>query len=135
MDALSVHAYGWVYPPTDPAEPDVVNFRRVELVHQLLQDNGYGHLPIHITEGGWNDHPRWTRAVKPGQRIEYTLQAYQMAQAWPWLESISLWAFRYPRPSKTYLDYFTFVTPDFFPKPIYSEVQHYATGQRSENEN
>ena len=25
-----------------------------------------------ITEGGWNDHPRWTRAVRPGQRIANT---------------------------------------------------------------
>ncbi len=129
MDGLAVHAYGWVYPPDDPPAPDVVNFRRTELVHQLLQENGYGDMPIHITEGGWNDHPRWTRAVKPGQRIEYTIQAYQMAQEWPWLESISLWAFRYPWPAKTYLDYFTFVTPDFIPKPIYEEVQRYAHGE------
>ncbi len=129
MDGLAVHAYGWVYPPTDPPAPDAINFRRVELVHRLLADNGYDHLPIHITEGGWNDHPRWTRAVKPGQRIQYTLQAYQMALDWPWLASISLWAFRYPRPARSYLDYYTFVTPDFIPKPIYYEVQRYATGE------
>lgn len=128
MDALAVHAYGWVYPADEPPAADVVNFRRVELTHQLLTDNGYGDLPIHITEGGWNDHPRWTRAVKPGQRITYTVQAYQMAQDWPWLRSISLWAFRYPRTANTYLDYFTFVTPDFIPKPIYDEVQQYAQG-------
>lgn len=128
MDGLAVHAYGWVYPADDLPDPEVVNFRRVELVRQLLQDNGYGDLPIHITEGGWNDHPRWTRAVKPGQRITYTLQACQMALDWPWLKSINLWAFRYPWPAHTYLDYFTFVTPDFVPKPIYEEVRRYATG-------
>jgi hypothetical protein len=126
MDGLAVHAYGWVYPPDDSPAPDVVNFRRVELLHQILVDKGYAALPLHITEGGWNDHPRWTRAVKPGQRIQYTIQAYQMAQQWPWLESISLWAFRYPWSAKTYLDYFTFVTPDFIPKPIFEEVQRYA---------
>lgn len=131
MDGLAVHAYGWVYPADDPPAPEVVNFRRVELVHRLLQDNGYGNLPIHITEGGWNDHPRWTRAVKPGQRINYTLQACQMALDWPWLKSINLWAFRYPWPAHTYLDYFTFVTPDFAPKPIYDEVRRYATGMEN----
>lgn len=127
MDGLAVHAYGWVYPAQEPPAPDVVNFRRTELVYQLLQSQGYGHLPIHITEGGWNDHPRWTRAVKPGQRIEYTLQAYALAQTWPWLDSINLWAFRYPWPAKTYLDYFTFVTPEFVTKPIYEAVKQYAT--------
>jgi hypothetical protein len=127
MDGLAVHAYGWVYPADDPPAPDVVNFRRVELIHDLLVENGDGDLPIHITEGGWNDHPRWTRAVKPGQRSAYTIDAYQLARDWPWLESLSMWAFRYPWPAKTYLDYFTFVTPDFVPKPIYEEVERYAT--------
>lgn len=126
MDGLAVHAYGWVYPFDDLPAPDVVNFRRVELAHQLLDEAGYADLPIHITEGGWNDHPRWTRAVKPGQRIEYTLQAYKQAIKWPWLASISLWAFRYPRPTQSYLDYFSFVTPDFIPKPIYEAVKDYA---------
>jgi hypothetical protein len=104
----------------------VVNFRRTELVRQKLVEAGYADLPIHITEGGWNDHPRWTKAVKPAQRITYTLQAYQMAQQWNWLASVSLWAFRYPWRAKTYLDYFTFVTPEFIPKPIYEAVRDYA---------
>jgi hypothetical protein len=60
--------------------------------------------------------------------VQYTLQAYQLAEEWPWLESMSLWAFRYPRPQQSYLDYFSFVTPDFVPKPIYEEVKRYAQG-------
>ncbi len=123
MDGLAVHAYGWSLPPNDPPDPQTINFRRVELVHQLLSNNGYTNMPIYITEGGWNDHPRWTRAVKPGQRIEYTRQAYQWATDKPWLKMVGWWAFRYPWPTHTYLDYFTFVTPDFEPKPIYFEMQ------------
>jgi hypothetical protein len=130
MDGLSVHAYGWSFPADDPPHPEVINFRRTELVYQLLVDHGYGHLPIYITEGGWNDHPRWTRAVKPAQRIEYTLRAYELAEKWPWAKMMALWAFRYPWPARTYLDYFTFVTPDFDPKPIYLELQRYSQGQR-----
>ncbi len=126
MDGLSVHAYGWSFPADDPPDPQVVNFRRTELVRELMVDNGYADLPIYITEGGWNDHPRWTRAVKPAQRIEYTVRAYQLATEWEWAEVVALWAFRYPWPSRTYLDYFTFVTPEFDPKPIYFEVQNYA---------
>jgi hypothetical protein len=41
-----------------------------------------------------------------------------------------LWAFRYPRPARTYQDYYTFVAVDFTPKPIYWEVQKYARGER-----
>jgi hypothetical protein len=129
MDGLAVHAYGWSLPAADPPDPAVINFRRTELVHQLLVDNGHPDLPIFITEGGWNDHPRWTRAVKPAQRIENTRRAYQLVADWPWAEVGALWAFRYPWAARTYLDYFTFVTPDFDPKPIYLEVQRYSRGE------
>ena len=128
FDALAVHAYGHTFPPDDPPDPAVINFRRVELLRQLMVANGDGDKPIHITEAGWNDHPRWTRAVRPAQRIRYTLRAYEMALEWPWVDSLSMWAFRYPAPEKGYRDYYTFVTPDFQPKPIYLEVQRALRG-------
>jgi hypothetical protein len=39
-----------------------------------------------------------------------------------------MWAFRYPWQEKNIRDYYTFVTPDFDPKPIYLEVQKALTG-------
>jgi polysaccharide biosynthesis protein PslG len=134
FDILSVHSYGWVYPADFAPDPGVVNFRRTELVRDVMVAAGDGETPIYITEGGWNDHPRWTRAVKPAQRVAYTLQAYEMAQAWPWCEVVALWAFRYPWDTRSYLDYFTFVTPEFQPKPIYLEVQRYARGEAQDVE-
>ncbi len=128
FDILAVHAYGWVYPADDPPDPGVVNFRRTELVREVMLEHGDADKPIIITEGGWNDHPRWTRAVKPAQRIRYTIRAYELAGEWAWCQAAALWAFRYPWAARSYLDYFTFVTPDFEPKPIYFEVQRYAAG-------
>jgi hypothetical protein len=130
MDGLAVHAYGWQMPPDAPADPAKVNLSRTELLHQLLAESGHADLPVYITEGGWNDHPRWTKAVLPGQRAAFTVRAYQKAdEEWPWCRVIAVWAFRYPRPANSYLDYFTFVTPDFTAKPIYTAVQHYARGE------
>ncbi|RME83537.1 MAG: hypothetical protein D6775_07845 [Caldilineae bacterium] len=123
FDALAAHAYGLTFPPDDPPDPEVINFRRVELLRQVMVRNGDGDKPIYITESGWNDHPRWTRAVRPAQRIRYTLQAYDMAREWPWLQVLAMWAFRYPWPEHNVRDYYTFVTPDFQPKPIYLELQ------------
>ena len=134
FDILAVHAYGWVYPADFPPDPRVVDFRRTELLRRVMVEEGDSDKPIFITEGGWNDHPRWTRAVKPAQRITYTLQAYRMAQDWPWCQVVALWAFRYPWATRSYLDYFTFVTPDFQPKPIYLEVQRYARGEVTNGE-
>lgn len=128
FDMLAVHSYGLKSPADEPADPQKVNFDRVELVRQLMVANGDTAKKIMITEGGWNDNPRWAHSVRPSQRIEYTLAVYDKAlKDWPWLEAINLWAFRFPRPSYGYPDYYTFVTPDFVPKPIYYEVQRYAT--------
>jgi hypothetical protein len=129
FDILAVHAYGWHLDPDDPPDPAVINFRRTELLHQIMQRNGDGDKPLMITEGGWNDHPRWTRAVRPAQRIAYTLRAYTIAaEEWPWLMAVCFWAFRYPWDVKSYQDYYTFVGVDFEPKPVYLEVQRYALG-------
>ena len=129
FDLLAIHAYGWYSEPAEAPAPDVVNFRRAELLYNVMVQNGDGAKRAMITEGGWNDHPRWTRAVRPGQRINYTIAAYQYAQdEWPWLDAVCFWAFRYPWDAMSYQDYFTFVRTDFEPKPIYLEVQRYASG-------
>ena len=127
FDGLAVHAYGWRFPPQDPPAFDKINFRRTELLREIMVQYGDEAKKIYITEGGWNDHPRWTKAVHPTQRALYTIQAYQWAQErWPWCPAVCLWAFRYPRPAHTYQDYFTFVTADFQPRPIYEVVRDYS---------
>jgi polysaccharide biosynthesis protein PslG len=129
FDGLAVHSYGWTFGPDEPPSPDAVNFRRVELVRDLMIRNGDANKPVYITEAGWNDHPRWTKAVRPAQRAANTIRAYEKAlRDWPWVEMIAMWAFRYPRPAGTYQDYYTFVDGDFRPKPIYLAVQEYAHG-------
>ena len=128
FDALAAHAYGLKFAPDEPPAPDALNFRRVELLRALMDAHGDSAKPIFITESGWNDSPRWTRAVKPLARVEYTLGGYGWAeQNWPWARAVCTWAFRYPAPQYSYGDYFTLVTPDFQPKPIYEAIQQWAT--------
>jgi len=130
FDILAVHAYGWTFDPDEPASEDAVNFNRTLLVRELMDRNGDAGKHIMITEGGWNDHPRWTKAVRPLQRTRYTIRAYEKVLAeWPWVDALCLWAFRYPRPAATYQDYYTFVDSEFQPKPIYLAVQRYAAGE------
>ncbi|NOZ05571.1 MAG: hypothetical protein GXP41_04350 [Chloroflexi bacterium] len=129
FDILAAHAYGWKFPADDPPAPDKINFRRVELLHAVMVRNGEPDKPIIISEGGWNDHPRWTKAVRPGVRIANSIAAYRLAAEWPWCMAIALWSFRTPWPTHSIRDYSTFVTPDFVPKSIYYEVQRYAEGK------
>lgn len=128
FDALSVHAYGLTAEPDEPPDAHRINFARTLLSRQVMEAAGDGATPILITEGGWNDSPRWSYGVRPAQRIRYTLRAYQLAQEWPWLEAMCLWNFRLPKPTRTYHDNYAFVVPDFTPLPIYLEVQRAARG-------
>lgn len=128
FDALAVHTYGFTFPPQADPAPDVLNFRRMELLHEVMTRYGDGDKPVYITETGWNDHPRWLYGIRPAQRINYTLEMLEMTKQYTWLKGICLWVFRFPAPTNRYPDYFTFVSSDFEPKPIYDAVQAYARG-------
>lgn len=126
FDGLAVHSYGLTFPALAEPGPDNLNFRRVELVREVMLRHNDADSKIYITEFGWNDHPRWTLAVRPGQRIQNTLDAFTYAeQNWPYVEMIAIWAFRFPAPTKSFMDYYTLVTPEFVAKPIYTELQRF----------
>ena len=127
FDALAAHAYGLLAPMAEPPDPDRVNFRRVELLREVMLRNGDGDKPIYITEAGWNDSSRWNQAVTPAQRIENTLQALDWVKDKNWIEVLALWVFSYPQATHTFADNWTFVTDDLRPKPIYAEVKKQLT--------
>ena len=127
FDALSAHAYGILAPMTEPPDPGRVNFRRIELLRDIMVRNGDGAKDVYITEAGWNDSSRWNQAVKPQQRIEYTLQALDWIKDKDWIKLLALWAFSYPQATRTFSDNWTFVTDDLRPKPIYDEVKKQLT--------
>lgn len=129
FDVLAVHTYGLTLPPDDPPDPDVINFRRVELLRAVMIRAGDGDKPIVITESGWSDDPRWEKAVRPGQRIAYSLEALQMVENWPWAEQWCIWIFRQPADFNHRRDaYYALVSSDFDIKPIYETLQAYARG-------
>lgn len=131
MDAFAVHTYGFQQEPAQQPAADRINFRRPELLFALLREYGAQHLPVYITEMGWNDHPRWALAVSPSRRIRYTLDALQYAlDNWQQVENLCVWAFRYPLPTLGYPDHFTLVATDFQPRPIYYALQQFARGQQ-----
>lgn len=130
FDGLAAHAYGLQSPPEAEPAPGALNFRRVELLRQVMVAHGDAHKPVYVTEAGWNDHPRWTMSVSPAQRIRYTIGAYEWAREyWPWCPVVAMWAFRLPAPRHNYRDNYAFVTTGFEPKPIYLEVQAYTGGK------
>jgi len=133
FDALAVHTYGFNTPADAPPAPDALNFRRAELLRAVMVRYGDADKPVYITESGWNDHPRWIYGVTPSQRIQYTLDALAHAEsAWDWAQTVCVWALRYPRPTYSYPDNFTLITPDFQYMPIYYALQAYARGWQTD---
>lgn len=133
FDALAVHTYGFSNPPIASPDTNKLNFRRVELLREIMESYGDEHKPVYITETGWNDSPRWIHGVRPSQRAQYTVGAIDYAkETWQWLESICLWVFRYPTPTYSYPDNYALVTPGFQIRPIYYVLQEYALGKASD---
>ncbi len=129
FDGLAAHTYGWKEPFRELPDPSRVNFRRVELLRRVMERNGDGGKKIYITEAGWNDHPRWVNAVRPAERIIYTLEACRWSETQDWLAVLAFWQFRMPWGGASASVYYNFVGEDFTPRPIYLEVQKYARGE------
>ena len=129
FDAIAVHTYGFTLPADAPPDPSQLNFRRVELLRKVMEDYGDGIKPILITETGWNDDPAWVFSIKPSERIQYTLQALNLANDWAWLDQLCLWVFRTPAPLNTYQDGFALVSPNFVLDGLYLALQQTTQGK------
>lgn len=127
FDVLGVHAYGARAPADEEPHPDRVNFRRVEVYRDELRRLDQPQ-PIIVTEGGWNDNPRWEGAVTPAQRLEWTVEAYRMSEQWDDVIAVCLWQWQLPT-THSYQDNYTFVMPNGTPKAIYYAVQAYTQGR------
>ncbi len=138
FDILSVNAFGFDLPPDDPPDPDVLNFRRVELQREIMEQYGDSGKAVWVNEYGWNAAPDyfakedlvWKR-VSEEEQAEYTLQGIELAQRdWPWAGVFNIWYFRqtgqqYAPDDAAY--YFRMVDVDFTPRRVYDAVQDAAS--------
>ncbi len=134
FDILSANAFGFDLPPEDPPDPDVLNFRRVELQRKIMERYGDDDKAIWFNEYGWNAAPAyfedealiWER-VSEEKQAEYTLQGIELArQNWPWAGVFNTWYFRQTGQQYTPNDaayYFRMVDVDFTPRRLYDAVQ------------
>jgi hypothetical protein len=133
FDVLSANAFGMDRPPEDPPDPDVLNYRRVELQRDIMERYGDSHKAIWINEYGWNATPAsfpeelltWERVTEE-QQADYTVQGIHWAREhWPWLGVVNIWYFRQvgdvPLERPAY--YFALVDPEFNPRPVYQALR------------
>ncbi len=102
FDAAAATAYGFDQTPDAPPGAGVLNYRRAELLHDVLLRRGLTETPLWATAAGWYAPPvGWNGplapwpAVSEQQQALYTAQALDQARRWPWLHGW-LWAGRQP---------------------------------------
>lgn len=135
FDAMAANAYGTTFPPeAEPSRSDL-NFRRVELLRDVMVQNGDASKSVWFNEYGWNASPAsitnqpWG-SVTPEQQGEYTVRGIQYAREhWPWAGVFTIWYLRQvgdiPATQSDY--YFMLVDPDFVNQPAYRAIQRVAT--------
>jgi polysaccharide biosynthesis protein PslG len=136
FDILAANAFGLDRPPEDPPDPNVLNFRRVELQRAIMERYGDADKPIWINEYGWNAAPAsfpdelltW-KSVTEAQQSDYTVRGIAWGRAhWPWLGVVNIWYFRQVgdiAPDRAAY-YFALVDPEFNARPVYLAVQQAA---------
>ena len=134
FDVASANGYGLDQPPQDPPSKDKINFRRVELIRDVMVKNGDENRPIWFNEYGWNASPEtlsdeqknYWRHVTPQQQASWTIEGIDYARTnWPWAGVVAIWYFRQVgdiTPDKAEY-YFQMVDPEFVPQPVHDAVK------------
>jgi hypothetical protein len=140
FDILFANAYGFAFPPSDPPNPERLNFQRVALARQIMERNGDLDKAIWFNEFGWNAAPDtfapadlpWARVTEQ-QQSQYTIQAIDYARShWDWAGVFNIWYFRQTGDifQEDHADYyFRMVDPRFTPRPLYNAVRQAASNQ------
>ena len=139
FDVVSANGYGLDMPPEAPPDAKVLNFRRVELLRQIMERYGDGDKQIWFNEYGWNASPEslppaernYWRHVTPQQQAEWTVGGIEYARKnWPWAGVFFIWYLRQVGdiPPEKAEFYFGMVYPDFSAQPVYSSVRDAARG-------
>jgi hypothetical protein len=134
FDVATANGYGLDQPPDAPPSPDVLNFRRVELLREVMVNNGDASRPIWLNEYAWNASPEtlpeeernYWRHVTPEQQAEWTVEGIEYARKnWPWAGVVLIWYFRQvgDTPPEKAEYYFAMVNPDFSTQPVYNTVK------------
>lgn len=139
FDILSANAFGFGWPPEDPASADKLNFLRVMAQRDVMVRNGDANKAIWFNEFGWNASPDgyppdwyvWQRVSEPNQ-AQYTARAIQMARGeWNWVGALNIWYFRQVGSiaSDRSEYYFRMVDVDFTPRLVYHSIKEMSANE------
>lgn len=142
VDGIGVHPYGWANPPgasaadAAPAAPthnDHPSFFFADTLSDyrtLLNEAGYGRLPLWPTEAGWGsaegmgappEGATFMAHVSERQQAIYTMEALAMAQSEVGVGPVFLWNLNFaPTFGPSFSEsFYSLLRPDGTPRPVY----------------
>ncbi|MBU1879022.1 MAG: hypothetical protein KJ734_08725, partial [Chloroflexi bacterium] len=131
FDVLGAKPYGfWETPDDHRFDPAVMNFSRLALQREIMEEFGDRDTPVWVVAFGWNALPAdW--AGRPSVwgsddqdlQAQRTVVAMQRArQEWPWLGVMTLACFRWAGDPANPIRGFALVGADFAPRRLYAAV-------------
>ena len=147
VDGVGVHPYGWANPagasaadptPAAPTHNDHPSFFFADTLRDyrtLLEDTGYGHLPLWATEAGWGSAEgmgvpppggaTFMVHVSERQQALYTLSALEMAQRREGVGPVFLWNLNFaPTFGPDFSEsFYSLLRPNGTPRPAYRALQ------------
>lgn len=148
VDAIGAHPYGWANPPgasaSDPQpvspthnnHPSFFFQDTLQQYQAILQETGYGHLTLWLTEFGWGSFEgfgvsppsgaQFMSHVSEWQQAQYTQEALALVHDWSGIGPVFLWNLNFapvigPQFSESG---YSLLRPDGSLRPVYLALQH-----------
>ncbi|MFW6098170.1 MAG: cellulase family glycosylhydrolase [Chloroflexota bacterium] len=148
VDGIGVHPYGWANPPgasaadaeqVAPTHNNHGSFFFSDTLSQyraILEESGYGHLPLWLTEFGWGSfegmgasppsEAQFMAHVSEWQQAQYLQEALALVHDWPGVGPVFLWNLNFaPVIGAGFSESgYSLLRPDGSLRPVYLALQH-----------
>ncbi len=131
FDAVAAQPYGFGLPPDDPPAPERLNFRRAELLREVMLRRGDPATPVWLTAFGWRsatdgDGGPWP-GVDPATQASWAVEALEWARRhWDWSAGLGWAAWQPAQPAGDPRWGFALMTPDGKPSPTLAALSAWA---------
>ena len=134
FDVVAAQPYGFDRPPSDPPSPDTLNFRRAELLREVMRRRGDANTPLWAVAYGWHSPlDGQLTAASPWQSVDEPTQAAWAVDAaewarrqWPWLGGLAWASWQPPQPVDDPHWGFALVTPQDDERPVLTALRTWA---------
>ena len=130
FDVAAAQPYGFDLAPDDPPATERLNFRRAELLRQVMVDNGDAATRLLIAAYGWHATPPGDPAASPwksvslDQQARWTVDANDWARRnWPWSAGMAWAWWQPPQPSGDPHWGFAVLNANNEPRPLLASLQ------------